>query len=432
MMPERQEAQSLIILLATDVEIWPRVRLPSETQFREEFKRFILGSTPSGDYGLPFQLRRLKEHDLRGVFLVDALFASAFGLSSLKEIVEMVLEGGQEVQLHIHTEWVERIEGLLPGKRGMNMRDFSLQDQRDLIRAALDNMDRCGVKNLTAFRAGNFGANWETLEALAAEGILYDTSYNIPYIGSTCDLRTDPPMVQPRRFGGIIEFPITFFKQGADRYRHAQIGSCSFAELTRMLDQADRRGWHSFQILSHNFELMNAWSSYIRPNHWPDADMLTIGHLSLGGRPHGPDRMSKLTWPEHTTMMTLWCIARSPLMMGGDLLTSPEQSLSYLKNREVLAVNQRSTDNRQVFRRNDRACWIATDPDTGDRYLALFNLADKEAHVNFRFEHEMLRGTYQIRDLWAHEDLGEFEGSLLRKLPPHGAGLYRLTKKTKS
>jgi len=247
----------LIVLLATDVEVWPGVRRPSEARFREDFRRCILGPTPRGDFGLPFQLKRLKERNLKGIFLVDAMFASVFGLAYLKEIVDLVRGEGQEVQLHIHTEWVEQAEGLLPGKRGRNIRDFSREDQGTIIRASLENMARCNVEGITAFRAGNFGANWDTLEALAAEGILFDTSYNIPYIGSTCDLRTDPPLVQPKRYDGIIEFPITFFDQGRGRYRHAQIGSCSFSELTCMMEQALARGWHSFQVLSHNFELMN-------------------------------------------------------------------------------------------------------------------------------------------------------------------------------
>jgi hypothetical protein len=109
--------------------------------------------------------------------------------------------------------------------------------------------------------------------------------------------------------------------------------------------------WDNWEDLEHAFHLVNAWSSYIQPNHWPDADMLPIGHIALGGRPRGPDRMSKFTWDEHFTLLSLWCIARSPLMMGGELLSSSEKSLSFLKNKEVLSVNQNSTNNRQVFNR---------------------------------------------------------------------------------
>jgi alpha-galactosidase len=184
--------------------------------------------------------------------------------------------------------------------------------------------------------------------------------------------------------------------------------------------------WDEWESLLHNFDLLNAWSSYIQPNHWPDADMLPIGHISLGGRPHGPDRMSHFTWPEHYTLMSLWCMARSPLMMGGDLLTSSEQSLSFLKNKEVLAIHQNSNNNRQIYKRNNAACWMADIPGSDNKYLGLFNLGEKRAIIDFVFEWEMLRGEYHIRDLWKHKDLGNFKDKFEAELDPHGAGLYLL------
>ncbi|MEM9984513.1 MAG: glycoside hydrolase family 27 protein [Bacteroidota bacterium] len=186
--------------------------------------------------------------------------------------------------------------------------------------------------------------------------------------------------------------------------------------------------WDDWEKLRHNFDLLNAWSSHQEPGHWPDADMLPIGHISLDDRPHGPDRMSNFTWPEHYTLMTLWCIARSPLMMGGDLLTTPDSVIALLQNPEVLAVNQQSTANRQVFLRDGKeAAWYAEDPATGDAYVALFNLSEKEKNITFNLELEYLRDEYQVRDLWAQSDLSKAKGSLRVKLPSHGAGLYRLS-----
>lgn len=256
----------LITFLATDVEVWPRKERMTPTGFRQEFDRFIYGRTPKGDFGLPFQLKMLGEHDLKGVYLIDSLFASVFGVDYLKEIVDLVLDAGQEVQLHMHTEWVAHCDSLLgPGKRGQNIRDFTLDEQETLIGKALDNMTACGLDPLIAFRAGNFGANWDTLRALGRNGIIYDTSYNIPYLGSSCDLETDPPLCQPRKYGKVFEFPISFFEQGTGSYRHAQVGSCSFSELSHMLTQAWDKDWHSFQILCHNFECVNKAKDQMDP-----------------------------------------------------------------------------------------------------------------------------------------------------------------------
>ncbi|MEM9719835.1 MAG: glycoside hydrolase family 27 protein [Bacteroidota bacterium] len=185
--------------------------------------------------------------------------------------------------------------------------------------------------------------------------------------------------------------------------------------------------WDDWDKLLHNFDLMNAWSPHSQTNHWPDADMLPIGHISLNNRPHGPDRMSHFTIPEHYTLMSLWSIARSPLMIGGDLLSTPEEIIKFLQNEEVLAINQASTDNRQVFKSDTEAFWVATDPQTGDRYLGLFNLSEEDKWITFNFELEYLRDSYLVRDLWEKKDVGKYEKEFAAKLPAHGAGLYRLT-----
>ncbi len=186
--------------------------------------------------------------------------------------------------------------------------------------------------------------------------------------------------------------------------------------------------WDEWSQLEHAFELLNSWSSHIGPGHWPDADMIPIGRLSLGGRPHGPERESKFTAAEKQTLMTLFCIARSPLIWGGDPLSVTEEDLSYLSNFEILSVNQKSENNQQLYRTTNSACWVATDPGTEDTYVALFNLSEKQTEIAMDLEWLSLRGEYLVRDLWQQQADGTAAGRLVRDLPPHGAGLYRLTK----
>ncbi|MCC4211255.1 glycoside hydrolase family 27 protein [Leeuwenhoekiella parthenopeia] len=186
--------------------------------------------------------------------------------------------------------------------------------------------------------------------------------------------------------------------------------------------------WDNWESLEHNFDLLNAWSPFIGPGHWPDGDMLPIGKLSLNDRPHGKERMSNFTEPEHYTLMTLWSIAKSPLMMGGDLLSTPESTMKFLKNRDVIYVNQHSVDNRQVIKHNNEAIWIATDPANGDRFIALFNLADQPETISFNLEDESLRGTFKVKDLWEGKYLENVNQVLSAKIAPHGGKIFRLTK----
>ncbi|WP_206036331.1 glycoside hydrolase family 27 protein [Crateriforma spongiae] len=185
--------------------------------------------------------------------------------------------------------------------------------------------------------------------------------------------------------------------------------------------------WDEWPSIKRNFQLLDAWSPFIGPGHWPDADMLPIGHLSLGGRPHGPDRMSMLTDDEQVTMMNLWCIAKSPLMIGADLLTSPSETMALLQNRAVLAVNQTSQQNQQVYRSDDAACWTAMDAKSKDRFVALFNLSDQIRDVAVRFEDIGLRGRFKATDLWTGGKQQNVTGQINRRLRPHASAMLRLT-----
>jgi alpha-galactosidase len=186
--------------------------------------------------------------------------------------------------------------------------------------------------------------------------------------------------------------------------------------------------WDNWESLRHNFELLNQWSSYIGPHHWPDADMIPIGKLSLNNRPHGPERMSEFTPAEELTLMSLWAMAKSPLMLGGDLLTTPDSVMALFKNKEVLNINQQSIDNRQVYNRNDEIAWIATDSNSEDRYIALFNVGEEKKEISFNLELEHLRGSYAVWDIWSKENIGTIEKELKVTVSPHGVRLFKLKK----
>lgn len=207
----------------------------------------------------------------------------------------------------------------------------------------------------------------------------------------------------------------------------APLGMASHLRANANMWRISADFWDDWESLHHNFELMNAWSSHSGTNAWADADMLPIGNLSIGNRPHGLERKSRFTIPEQYTLMSLWSIARSPLMLGADLLQADDSLMFFLTNPEVIEVNQHSSDNHQVFFRQNKCAWMAKDPE-GNHYLALFNLADKDQNINFNFELEYLRGKYLVRDLWQQKDLGVFENNFKALLPPHGAAIYKLTK----
>ncbi len=198
------------------------------------------------------------------------------------------------------------------------------------------------------------------------------------------------------------------------------------AQMWRISDDV----WDNWKEVKGQFPLCRAWIPYIGPGHWPDADMLPLGRISIRDFPEG-ERQTRLTHDEQITLMTLWCIFRSPLMMGGDLPTLDAFTKSLLTNQEVLAVDQASSENHELFARGNQIAWTAKVPGTGERYLAIFNLADDSpASVEVQWKELGLNGKCEVRDLWQNKDLGTYTGKFAPKLDPHGAGLYKIRPKS--
>lgn len=148
-----------------------------------------------------------------------------------------------------------------------------------------------------------------------------------------------------------------------DAAAHAQ----QHANLWRISDDF----WDRWLALVEQFDRLEKWNPHRVAGAWPDADMLPLGVLVLGSR------STRFTPDEQRTMMTLWSIARSPLMHGGDMTKTDDFTLSLLTNDEVLAVNQHSENNRPLFRRDGFIAWTADVPDSPDKYLAVFNTRDR-------------------------------------------------------
>jgi alpha-galactosidase len=185
--------------------------------------------------------------------------------------------------------------------------------------------------------------------------------------------------------------------------------------------------WDRWQDLREQFDLCAKWAPFVGAGGWPDADMLPLGHIGLRAE-RGDDRPSRFTRDEQVTLMSLWSIFRSPLMMGGDLPSSDAFTISILTNEEVLAVNQNSSNNRELFRKGDSIAWAADIPGSKSKYLALFNIGDGEpSEVKVSWTDLGLSGSCSVRDLWKKSDLGRHENSFGAVLPAHGSGLYRIT-----
>jgi alpha-galactosidase len=187
--------------------------------------------------------------------------------------------------------------------------------------------------------------------------------------------------------------------------------------------------WDSWEALYRQFSRLDRWTPFRGPGHWPDADMLPLGNIRTWQE---KDDWTRFTHDEQITLITLWCIARSPLIMGGNMPRNDAFTLSLMTNDEVIAVNQVSANNRQVRAANNNTqyVWAADVPGSRDKYVAMFNAAPEPADQASRVAVELqdigVPGPCQIRDLWAHKDLGRTATTVTATVNPHGAVLYRI------
>ncbi|WP_281636594.1 NPCBM/NEW2 domain-containing protein [Flavobacterium marginilacus] len=134
--------------------------------------------------------------------------------------------------------------------------------------------------------------------------------------------------------------------------------------------------WDSWQQLKDHFEVFERWNKWRAYGAYPDGDMLPLGRIGIRAE-RGDPRMTAFTKDEQYTLMTLWSIFKSPLMFGGNLPDNDPFTLSLLTNKNVLKVLNESTNNKTLFTDKDKAAWIADDPKTGAKYLAVFNTVDQ-------------------------------------------------------
>jgi hypothetical protein len=188
--------------------------------------------------------------------------------------------------------------------------------------------------------------------------------------------------------------------------------------------------WHSTvdypQGLGDQFANVAKWAGVAQPGHWPDADMLPLGRLGPAAG-WGQPRDTRLTHDEQRTLMTLWSIFPSPLMVGGELPSADAWTVSLLTNPEVIALDQHSAGNHPVVTTDKTVVWVAQSTLTKTHYLALFNISESSQALQYAWkELGFPAAKYKLRDLWQRRDVGA-AASMEVTVPSHGVVLYRVS-----
>ena len=187
-----------------------------------------------------------------------------------------------------------------------------------------------------------------------------------------------------------------------------------YANMWRITDDF----WDDWRLLKAMFERAEKWCIHSAPGHWPDADMLPLGALR---QCDNPDDWTKFTQPEQRTMMTLWSMMRSPLMIGGELTKNDDFTNSLLMNADVLAIGKESFCGHPLWTTEEESVWVAPRKDGQGMYVALFNLSEEELTVSVAAT--QYEGGETATELWSSTPVCAKDG-LSIQLAPHDAVVY--------
>ncbi len=178
--------------------------------------------------------------------------------------------------------------------------------------------------------------------------------------------------------------------------------------------------WDDWSKLYAMFERCEKWQPYVKPGTWPDCDMLPLGtldHHSEKGKRH-----TRFSYDEQITLLTLWAIFRSPLILGCHLPDCDEETLKLITNTDVIELNQTAEKSQKQFEENGIICWTAKSKK--HRYAAVFNVSDCEIDFCESLD-KLCLNSEEITELWTKEKIKAENGKIKTSIPAHGAIVYR-------
>ncbi|MBR5344739.1 MAG: glycoside hydrolase family 27 protein [Clostridia bacterium] len=190
-----------------------------------------------------------------------------------------------------------------------------------------------------------------------------------------------------------------------------------YANMWRITDDF----WDDWKLLKGMFERAEKWCIHAAPGHWPDADMLPIGALR---QCENPSEWTHFSVPELRTMMTLWCVMRSPLMIGAEMTRLDPVSLSLLTNADVLELTKSGSGAHPLTTTEEESVWVTRHAETGALYVALFNLNDAPRTISAD-RLSLQTDAHEATELWSGRK-ETFTDRLSASLQPHDAVLFRL------
>lgn len=198
---------------------------------------------------------------------------------------------------------------------------------------------------------------------------------------------------------------------------------CRYANMWRITDDF----WDDWSLLKAMFVRCEMWQDHVREGCFPDCDMLPLGKLGKGFG--NGEWETRFTREEQRTMMTLWCMFRSPLMIGAELTLLDDWTLSLLTNAQMLALMGENCRGTQLIRTETYAVWKNKDVVSGKVCVALFNLDDADRELSMDLSElgeAAMADTAALYELWEKKEYSAVSGRIVAQVPAHGVKVYRV------
>lgn len=199
---------------------------------------------------------------------------------------------------------------------------------------------------------------------------------------------------------------------------------CKYANMWRITDDF----WDNWDLLKNMFWRCEMWQDHVNTGCYPDCDMLPLGYVGKGFG--NGERECGFTKEEQRTMMTLWCMFRSPLMLGAEMTKLDSWTMSLLTNEKILSLLKDGHVGKQIERTDEYAIWKNVDKETGEVVFALFNLSDETMNISLLLE-DLQEGlkmnvSYVLQELWDGSTYVVKSGSVKTVIPAHGVKVYKI------
>lgn len=181
--------------------------------------------------------------------------------------------------------------------------------------------------------------------------------------------------------------------------------------------------WDKWELLYDMFSRAEKWCTHTGAGHWPDADMLPIGPIRQS---ENTENRTLFTKDEQITMMTLWSIFRSPLIIGGEMTGFDEFTMSLLTNEAILKMHRNARHSHQVWRKEvdgiEHILWTASSAEDG-QYFAAFNVGETDSEVEIKLSELEFYEAVTGQELWSGEAVS-VKDAIRVNLKSHGAKVY--------